>query len=245
MAGVALASMASTRAQMHATRPPLDSQAGAVAHDAIGTLSIYEHQRAPSTHTHTRATPTDRNNAALNLRDLKLAFPVPPERRRSTPLFYSDDCGTPMSHEIADVLFFAACVLCFEPSVANALSLHSGRVWLACALLVSDHQNPTIQAMCRWLSPAAVWIYAHMIPEQYMRILSDARSANVTSRLASNIPVCDGDGYVQAIRRGGSVWRLSLPPVATTMRLVVLAAATGSGSLRRRIRRGRRRRRVR
>ena len=30
--------------------------------------------------------PTDRNNAALNLRDLELAFPVTPERRRSTPL---------------------------------------------------------------------------------------------------------------------------------------------------------------
>ena len=156
--------------------------------------------------------PTDRNNAALNLRDLELAFPVPPERRRSTPLFCSDDCGTPMSHEIADVLFHAACVLCFGPSVANALSLHSGRVWLACALLASDHQNPTIQAMCRWLSPAAVRIYAHMNPEQYMRILSDARSANVTSRLATNIPVCDGDGYVQAIRRGSGVGDSPCPP---------------------------------
>ena len=156
--------------------------------------------------------PTDRNNAALNLRDLELAFPVPPERRRSTPLFCSDDCGTPMSHEIADVLFHAACALCFAPSVANALSLHSGRVWLACALLASDHQNPTIQAMCRWLSPAAVRIYAHMNPEQYMRILSDARSANVTSRLATNIPVCDGDGYVQAIRRGGGVGDSPCPP---------------------------------
>ena len=156
--------------------------------------------------------PTDRNNAALNLRDLELAFPVPPERRRSTPLFCSDDCGTPMSHEIADVLFHAACALCFTPSVANALSLHSGRVWLACALLASDHQNPTIQAMCRWLSPAAVRIYAHMNPEQYMRILSDARSANVTSRLATNIPVCDGDGYVQAIRRGSGVGDSPCPP---------------------------------
>ena len=88
--------------------------------------------------------PTDPNNASLNLRDLELAFPVPLERRRSTPLFCSGDCGTPMSHEIADVLFHAACVLCFEPSVANALSLHSRRVWLACALLASDYQNPTI-----------------------------------------------------------------------------------------------------
>ena len=98
-----------------------------------------------------------------------------------------------MSHEVAGVLFHAACDLCFEPSVANALSPHSGRIRLACALLAADSHNPTIQAMCRWLSPAAVRIYAHMNPDQYMRILSDARSANVTSRLATNIQVCDGD----------------------------------------------------
>ena len=88
-------------------------------------------------------------------------YPVAPERRRSTPLFCAGDCDTPMSHEVANVLFHAACALCFEPSVANALSLHSGRVWLACALLAADYHNPTIQAMCRWLSPAAVRIYAH------------------------------------------------------------------------------------
>lgn len=156
--------------------------------------------------------PADANNAARNLRDLELAQPVAAEHRRTTPLFASDDCGTPMSHEIADVLFHAACAVCFEPSVANALSLHSGRVWLACALLAADYHDPTIQAMCRWLSPAAVRIYAHMNPEQYMRILTDARNATVTSRLATNIPVCDGDGYVRAIRRGSSVGDSPCPP---------------------------------
>ena len=156
--------------------------------------------------------PTDPNNAARNLRDLELAYPVAAECRRTSPLFCSDDCGTPMSHAIADVLFHAACALCFGPSVANALSLHSGRVWLACVLLAADYHDPTIQAMCRWLSLAAVRIYAHMNPEQYMRILTDARNASVTSRLATNIPVCDGDGYVQAIRRGSGVGDSPCPP---------------------------------
>ena len=61
-----------------------------------------------------------------------------------------------MSHEIADVLFHATCALCFAPSVVNALSLHSGRVWLACALLASDYHNPTTQAMCRYDGKAYV-----------------------------------------------------------------------------------------
>ena len=51
-----------------------------------------------------------------------------------------------------------------------------------------------------------------MNPEQYMCILSDARSANVASRLATNIPVRDGDGYVRAIRRGRSVGDSPCPP---------------------------------
>ena len=53
-----------------------------------------------------------------------------------------------------------------------------------------------------------------MNPEQYMRILTDACNATVTSRLrlATNIPVCDGDGYVRAIRRDSSVGDSPCPP---------------------------------
>ena len=104
-------------------------------------------------------------NAAWRLRELDIKFPVAPEHRRHVPLFCSDDEGTPLSHALADSIVSAACLLCFGTQVAKTLSLHSGRVWLVCALLSAGHSAATIRAICRWLSPAAVRIYAHMNPE--------------------------------------------------------------------------------
>ena len=138
-------------------------------------------------------------NAAWRLRELELRFPVAPARRREVPLFCSDGDETPLSHSLADSIFNAACILCFGAQVAKSLSLHSGRVWLACALLSAGHSTATIQAMCRWLSPAAVRIYAHMNPEAAMSTLASAICAPITSRLVTNIPTTDADSDVRAI----------------------------------------------
>jgi len=143
--------------------------------------------------------PTDPCNAAARLARLELQFPVPANQRRHVPLFVSDAAGTPMSHAVVDAIFAAACLCALGASVARTLSLHSGRVWLACALLAAGHSTATIQAMCRWLSPAAVRIYAHMNPEAAMSTLDSAMSAAITSRLSSNIPPCDADSQVRAV----------------------------------------------
>ena len=112
--------------------------------------------------------PTDPFNAAARLARPELQFPVPADQRRHVPLFVSDAAGTPMSHAVVDAIFAAACLCALGAAVARTLPLHSGRVWLACALLAAGHSTATIQAMCRWLSPAAVRIYAHMNPEAAM-----------------------------------------------------------------------------
>ena len=104
-----------------------------------------------------------------------------------------------MSHAVVDAIFAAACLCALGASIARTLSLHSGRVWLACALLAAGHSTATIQAMCRWPSPAAVRIYAHMNPEAAMSTLDSAMSAAITSRLSSNIPPCDADSQVRAV----------------------------------------------
>ena len=138
-------------------------------------------------------------NAAWRLRELEIKFPVAPEHRRHVPLFCSDEEGTPLSHAPADSIFNAACLLRFGAQVTTALSLHSGRVWLACALLSAGHSTATIQAMCRWLSPAAVRIYAHMNPEAAMSTLASAIRAPITSRLVTNIPTTDSGSGVRTI----------------------------------------------
>ena len=138
-------------------------------------------------------------NAAWRLRELEIKDPVAPEHQRHVPLFCSDEEGTPLSHALADSIFNAACLLCFGAQVAKTLSLHSGRVWLACALLSAGYSTATIQAMCRWLSPPAVRIYAHMNPEAAMSTLASAIRAPITSRLVTNIPTAGAYSDVRAI----------------------------------------------
>ena len=155
-------------------------------------------------------------NAAWRLRELEIKFPVAPEHRRHVPLFCSDDEGTPFLHAPADSIFSTACLLCFGAQVARTLSLYSGRVWLACALLSAGHSTAIIQAMCRWLSPAAVRIYAHMDPEAAMSMLASAIRAPITSRLVTNTPTTDADSDVRAIASdlGSKHTSLAAPSVA-------------------------------
>ena len=145
-------------------------------------------------------------NAAWRLRELEIKSPVPPEHRRQVPLFCSDADGTPLSHALADSIFNAACLLGFGAQVAKTLSLHSGRVWLACALLAAGHSTTTIQAMYRWLSSAAGRTYAHTNPEAAMSTLASAIQAPVTSRLVTNIPTTDAGSDVRIETLGRSTF---------------------------------------
>ena len=155
-------------------------------------------------------------NVAWRLRELEIKFPVAPEHRRHVPLFCSDDEGTPFSHALAGSIFSAACLPYFGAQVTRTLSLHSGRVWLACALLSAGHSTATIQDMCRWLSPAVVRIYAHMNPEAAMSTLASTIQAPITSRLVTNIPATDADSDVRAIASdlGSKQASLAAPSVA-------------------------------
>ena len=53
--------------------------------------------------------------------------------------------------------------------------------------------------MCRWLSPAAVRIHAHINPGAAMSTLASAIRAPITSRLVTNIPTTDADSDVRVI----------------------------------------------
>ena len=144
----------------------------------------------------------DITNAAAWLARNELARQVPAEQRRATPLFVADDAGTPLTHAVARAIFDAAKNLCFAPDVAKFLSLHSCRVWLACALLSAGKSDPTIMACCRWLCTASVRSYAHMNPGDYRRHLQDAIAAPITSRLASTLACrmsLDNDAAARAV----------------------------------------------
>jgi ribosomal protein L12E/L44/L45/RPP1/RPP2 len=158
--------------------------------------------------------PNDITNAAMWLRTMELDRPVLPEERSLVPLFASDDVSVPLTHYEADAVFNSMAKDLLGDD-AKSLSLHSGRVWLACALLASGHDTAQIQAMVRWLSPEAVKIYAHTNPEDYVRNLRRAMGAPITSRLATNVAEMelDGDRAVQAVRSAVGGFAAATPAV--------------------------------
>ena len=143
--------------------------------------------------------PGDPTNAAARLAQLELASPLTGSARAAAPLFPADEPNTPMSHAQADDTFNALATVALGPATAMTLSLHSGRVWLATALLARNASTPTIQAMVRWLSPAAIRIYAHMTPADYERTILRAISAPITARLALGLPQLDADRLVSSL----------------------------------------------
>ena len=140
--------------------------------------------------------PDDPTNAAFRLQQLELLCPVPASSRRRCPLFCSDDTSRSLTHAQADNTFNALATLALGPAVAMTLSLHSGRVWLASALLALHSSDATIQAMVRWLCPESIRTYAHMEPAEYEKFLLSAISAPITSRLSRNLPTIDADDCV-------------------------------------------------
>jgi hypothetical protein len=76
---------------------------------------------------------------------------------------------------------------------AATLSLHSGRVGLACAMLARTCSGLLIQAFCRWKSPESVKIYARINPEDDTSTLLDVFGSDVSSVCDDDLPQTDDD----------------------------------------------------
>ena len=135
-------------------------------------------------------------NAAAALARLELARAVPPQRRRSSPLFVSDANGTPMGANLADQLLKGLLEQAIESIERRSrYSWHSFRIGLACALLAAGASPQTIQALCRWKSVESLAIYARLGPEDYGDWLQKARRANVTAIQTTSLPPIDDHSY--------------------------------------------------
>jgi len=75
---------------------------------------------------------------------------------------------------------------------ALKFSPHSFRSFLATQLRAVGRSHPDIQAVCRWLVPESVKIYAAMMPECYARCLDEAYGAVATAIHAADIPDVHG-----------------------------------------------------
>ena len=101
------------------------------------------------------------------LAELELALPVRGAARKSTPMFTIDDTHAAMSHAFADDLFRALAEHALGSAVANTLSLHGGRIFLAVALRARGYSVDMIKAICRWKTDASAVLYARLLQDEH------------------------------------------------------------------------------
>ena len=117
------------------------------------------------------------------LAELELALPVRGEARKSTPMFTIDDSHASMSHADADDLFRALATHALGARVADTLSLHGGRIFLAVALRARGYGNDMIKALCRWKTDASASLYARLMQDEHAHAVDLAMDARITATL--------------------------------------------------------------
>jgi hypothetical protein len=119
--------------------------------------------------------------AARALAVMELARAVAPEHRALAPLFVNFN-GTVWRHQPLSDIFRKMLIASGIPeSLVNLYSMHSWRIYLACALLSAGASQATILALLRWKTTEALNIYARMNCETYADELAGAGQAVVSS----------------------------------------------------------------
>ena len=118
--------------------------------------------------------------AARELMVEELRRNVPSHMRKDVPLFVSPT-GNAWTHAALNKVFFKMLSALVGAEKAGRYSIHSFRIYLACALLASGASNGTIQTMLRWKSEDALRIYARINDFKYAEWLDRAGIAAVSS----------------------------------------------------------------
>ena len=133
----------------------------------------------------------DKICAARMLAHLELLRKVPPAKRADTPLFVDFTGAAFGAHAASDMFGKILLLVLPDPLHAKRYSMHSFRIYLACALLEAGASNGTIQTMLRWRSDEALKIYARINDYKYADWLTKASQAKVsnirTTTLAENM----------------------------------------------------------
>ena len=155
-----------------------------------------------------RYSATEKINAARELAREEMRRAIDPRQRESAPLFVTNEGVAWRHHELA-ATFHAIIVAIRGEARAATVSMHSWRIYLACALLAQGASFATIQSMLRWRSEDALRIYARINDFKYADWLSSAQGATISSTRTTT----------------SAVAMLSRPPDPGTLAGVMRAAA--------------------
>ena len=106
---------------------------------------------------------------------------IPPAEKELTPVFVNFENKAWKGDALARIFHDILIAVGLTEEQASKLSMHSWRIYLACALLDAGASDATIQMMLRWRSTEALRIYARMNDATYSKWLSQASAATVSS----------------------------------------------------------------
>jgi hypothetical protein len=146
-----------------------------------------------------RYSASERVNAARELAALELKHPVSGEDRRTTPLFVD---GRKQAIGITQLRarFKALLLAKVNPDAVQRVSLHSFRVYLACALLALKRSHAEIQALLRWKTDEALRIYARLYSSAYADLLTGVEDAQIDQVRTQNLPTHDVSAHAEALQ---------------------------------------------
>ena len=112
-------------------------------------------------------------------------------QRETTPLF-GPALGAEWHHGLLDSLFQFALTACGVPEAERkGYSVHSFRIYLACALYAKGCPPERIMAILRWKSEEALMIYARMNDNERADWVASSMGAEVDSTVAAHLPRID------------------------------------------------------
>ena len=109
-------------------------------------------------------------------------------------------------HDLIDRLFkFLLRTACgLSEAEARGYSVHSFRIYLACALYAAGCPNDRIQAILRWKSEDALLIYARLNDAERSSWVAKAQAATVDSKVAAYLPTVDGAAAAASLLEAGN-----------------------------------------
>ena len=119
--------------------------------------------------------------AARALARMELLRNVPRGERKSTPLFVNFQRSVWRHTQLTDIFRLMLLLAGVPAEQVRNYSMHSWRIYLACALLAAGASKGTIQSLLRWRSEEALNIYARMNDAVYADHLAAAGQAKVSS----------------------------------------------------------------
>ena len=135
---------------------------------------------------------TTGRNACRELAALEMVAAVEPGRRADVPLFGPSKGVEFTRHQVETafelLLIFGAKL---DEDRRRTLSLHSFRIFLACALLSKNCPRWMIKRLVRWRGDESLEVYARVDDPDWRRWLQETRTAVVDSTTAAGLPRLD------------------------------------------------------